>query len=59
MNNPFTKDNTKAIIPIVIGAAVIGAVTYVLLSKNCSELRKSLSESIINGWNTVKESNPV
>lgn len=59
MNNPFKKEKSKIIIPIVIGAAVVGAVTYVLLSDNCAQIRKSLSESLIKGWNTVKENNPV
>jgi len=59
MNNPFKKDNSKVIIPIIIGAAVASAVTYVLLSDNCTQIRKSLSNSLIKGWNTVKENNPV
>ena len=59
MNNPFKKDTGKVIIPIVIGAAVVSAVCYVLLSENCTQIRKSLSDSLIKGWNTIKENNPV
>ncbi len=59
MNNPFKKDNNTVIIPVVIGAALAGVITYVLLSENCVQIRKSLVETLIKGWDTVKENNPV
>jgi gas vesicle protein len=58
MKNPFKTSETNILVPVVIGAAAAGAIAYLLLSDNASDLRSKITDNLDKGWRTVKDKVP-
>lgn len=58
MKNPFKTTETNILVPVVIGAAAAGAIAYLLLSDNASDLRGKITDNLDKGWQAVKDKVP-
>ncbi|WP_345949252.1 YtxH domain-containing protein [Mucilaginibacter sp. PAMB04274] len=58
MKNPLEKDHNNLVIPILLGAAAVAAVTYLFVTESGSEVRGRIADNLNKGWDTLKEKIP-
>jgi hypothetical protein len=47
-------DNTKLLLPVLVGAAAAAGIAYLLISEDTAELREELEEGLGKIWGNVK-----
>lgn len=58
MKNLLEKENSNIVVPIVIGAAVAAAVTYLFVTEHGKELRGQIAEGATKTWSDLQEKVP-
>lgn len=58
MKNPFEKDNSNLVVPIIIGAAAAAAIAYLFVTESGAETRNRIADSVDKGWDTLKKKIP-
>lgn len=58
MDNSNEKESSTPIVPLLIGAAVGGALAYLFISNNDNEGDNNLTKTLTKSWESLKEKVP-